>query len=147
MTLLHLLAVPLLPLPFQIGGAPNGRIAPFIKLSCCLRVSAGGKVSDIGPRHSIATDSVMPCVWAIVDDINSCDRLRINFPSHDEQGVIACEFQANSGVDFGCCIGAVDGILIKTKRPNKDECGVTGVTKFYCARKNSYGLNMLVVAD
>ena len=89
----------------------------------------------------------MSCVWAIVDDINSCDRIRINFPSHDVQGVIAREFQANSGVDFGCCIGAVNGILIKTKRPNKDECGVTGVTKFYCARKNSYGLNMQVVAD
>ena len=55
-TLLQLLTVPLLPLPFQIGGAPNGRTAPFIKLSCYLQVSAGGKVSDIGPRHGIATD-------------------------------------------------------------------------------------------
>ena len=60
---------------------------------------------------------------------------------------IARAFQVNSGVGFGCCIGAVDGILIKTKRPGKEECGVTGVKKFFCARKNSYGLNMQVVAD
>ena len=110
-------------------------------------MSAGGNVSDIGPRHGIATDYVMPCVWAIVDDINSCDDLRINFLSHNEQGVNARLFQVNSGVGFGCYIGAVDGILIKTKRLKKEECGVTGVKKFYCARKHSYGLNMQVVAD
>ena len=102
LTLLQLLTVPLImPPPFPISGAPNGRIAPFIKLSCYLRVSAGGKVSDIGPRHGIATDYVMPCVWSIVDDINSCDDLRINFPSHDEQGVIARAFQVNSGKQDG----------------------------------------------
>ena len=43
LTLLQLLTVPLImPPPFPICGAPNGRIAPFIKLSCYLRLFNAG---------------------------------------------------------------------------------------------------------
>jgi DDE superfamily endonuclease len=50
---------------------------------------------------------------------------------------------------FDNCVGCVDGLLIWINKPNKRDLLATksGATKFYCGRKNKYGLNMQATCD
>ena len=68
---------------------------------------------------------------------------------HDKQGKIATEFKAVSQAVFDNCAGAIDGILIWIHKPSHGEskhCGV-GQLKFFCSRKNKFGLNCQAVSD
>jgi hypothetical protein len=86
----------------------------------------------------------------VVDGINTCPELDINFPtSHEEQRKLASEFQSKSGVSFGNCVLAIDGILIWTHKPSPTDCIEAGVgaKKFLCSRKHKFGLNMQACCD
>ena len=89
-------------------------------------------------------------VWIVVDAINQCSDLRIRFPiSHDEQHRLTVEFQKKSSAGFGCCLGAIDGLLVWTEKPTPQDCKLAqcGETKFYCGRKKKFGLNMMGTVD
>jgi hypothetical protein len=121
--------------------APNGRILASTHISCALRYFAGGCPYDI---------AVFDSVWMVVDGINTCPELDIKFPtSHEEQRKLASEFQSKSGVSFGNCVSAIDGILIWTHKPTPADCIEAGVgaKKFLCSRKHKFGLNMQACCD
>ena len=58
-------------------------------------------------------------VWQVVDAINSCETLKITFPNHEEQALIASRFEVKSTVGFDNCCGCIDGLLIWTNKPTK----------------------------
>jgi hypothetical protein len=132
------------------NGAPNGLIHSAIRLSIALRFFAGGSAYDIALVHGVSYVEVYRSVWRVVDAVNQCAELCIQFPSdHQAQKDIAQGFQRKSSAKFDCCVGAVDGILIWTEKPRPDDCKRTkcGPKKFLCGRKKKFGLNMQAVCD
>ena len=66
------------------GKVVNGAISSTAKLSMALRLFAGGDKADIGLVHGVHTNEPYRAMWEIVDLVNSCEDLKIKFPSHKE---------------------------------------------------------------
>jgi hypothetical protein len=130
--------------------APNGIIPVSIRLAVTLQYLAGGMVYDIAPLYGIGCSDVHRSVDMVVDAINKCTELKIEFPSSwKEQREIANGFQEKSAASIPNCCGAIDGIMIWISKPSYIDCESLGFQdgKFYCARKNKYGLNMMATCD
>jgi hypothetical protein len=134
----------------QRKGAANGLVPSSTRLAVAIRFFAGGSPYDLSGLFAISVKEVYRSVWVIVDAINNCHELRIEFPSdHAEQKKIAMGFKAKSVPGFDCCIGAIDGILIWTECPSAEDCLLAkcGPLKFMCGRKRKFGLNMMATVD
>jgi hypothetical protein len=115
-----------------------------------LRYFAGGSAYDIALVHGVAYTEVYKSVWKVVDAVNKCKELEIQFPDNwDEQRQLAAQFQKKSKAGFGSCVGAVDGILIWIERPTDENCieAKCGPKKFFCGRKKRFGINMQATCD
>jgi hypothetical protein len=127
------------------NGAANGIISSTIRLSIALRYFAGGCAYDISLTHGVSHTEVYTSVWRVVDAINKCEKLDIQFPSdHVKQREIATGFAKKSDAGFKMCAGAIDGIMIWIEQPTEADCNEAGcgAKKFFCGRKKKYGLNM-----
>ena len=67
------------------GKTPNGDIDLAARLSMALRWFAGDEAIDIMQTHGVGYYEVYTSVWNVVDAINSCPLLSINFPNHIQQ--------------------------------------------------------------
>jgi DDE superfamily endonuclease len=100
--------------------------------------------------HGISHSEVYTSVWRVVDAVNKCNNLRIEFPDdHDEQHRLARGFRERSQAHFDCCVAAIDGLLIWTERPSNEDCrkAKCGPKKFFCGRKKKFGLNLMGTVD
>ena len=128
----------------------NGPIQPEVRLACALRWFAGGSVYDIMTTYGISHTDTLLSVWYVVDAVNNHPSLQIVYPAdHEEQRSIARGFLRVSAANFGCCAGAIDGILIWIHQPSTADCIEAGcdTRKFFCARKHKFGLNCQAVSD
>ena len=129
---------------------PNGRISTDVRLGCALRYFAGGSPYDIMSKYGVSHTELMNSVWYAVEATNKKQQWYIEYPqNHREQVKIADAFRVKSSVDFGCCAGTIDGIVIWMNRPTLKEARKVGVDqqKFYCGRKHKFGLNCQAVCD
>jgi hypothetical protein len=100
--------------------------------------------------HSVSYVSVFKSVWGAVDVINKKPKLKIIFPTKEEQLKFAKKgFGSMLGASFDRVIGAIDGILIWIIKPNKNECekAKCGSKSFFCRRKDKFGLNMQAICN
>ena len=95
----------------------NGGISMTLRLSIAIRYFAGGSPLDLMTSHGVGYSDVYSSIWMIVNMINTCPTLSIEFPSCFKQREFAREFERKSSVGFDNCVGCIDGILIWT---NKD---------------------------
>jgi hypothetical protein len=131
-------------------GAVNGIIPSTIRLSIALRYFSGRSSYDISLTHGVSHTEVYKSVWLIVDTINTCKKLNIEFPSdHVRQREIAEGFAKKSAAFFKMCVGEIDGIMIWIEQPRVKECVFAGCgpKKFFCGRKQKFGLNMQATCD
>jgi hypothetical protein len=131
-------------------GAANGIITTPIRLSIALRYFAGGSAYDIALTHGVSHTEVYNSVWRVVDAINKCKKLDIQFPSdHAKQREIAKGFARRSNANLKMCVGAINGIMIWIEQPTVKYCDVAGCgpRKFFCGRKKKFGLNMQATCD
>ena len=129
---------------------PNGRIHPTVRLACTLRMFAGGEPHDIVTTYGVSKTEVHESLDYVIYAINSCDQLKIKFPTdHASQLDIAEGFKKRSKANIDCCCGAIDGMLVWIEKPSEKECARVGVgsAKFYCGRKKKFGLNLQAVCD
>jgi len=135
----------------QRKGAANGIVPSSTRLAVAIRYFAGGSPYDLGGLFAISIKEVYRSgVGIIVDIINNCHELSIQFPmDHASQKKVALGFKAKSVAGFDCCIGAIDGILIWTECPSADDCirSKNGPLKYMCGRKKKFGLNMMGTVD
>ena len=121
-----------------------------MRLSIAIRYFAGGDPLDLMSSHGVSMTEVYRSIWMIVDSINQCPTLKIDFPTcHKKQRLIADGFAQKSSVGFDNCVGCVDGMLVWTNKPSKSvlKTAQLGAKKFYCGRKKRYGLNMQAICD
>lgn len=134
----------------RVKRAPNGVISKACRLAAAIRFFAGGDPYDIMQIFQISHSEVFRSVDAIISAVNLSRELAIMFPdSHDEQQQIARDFAQVSSAGFRGCCGCLDGLLIWTHKPTKEDCLFLGVgeQKFYCHRKGKYGLNLQAICD
>ena len=86
----------------------NGAMYTTAKLSMALRLFAGRDKADIGLVYGVHANEPCRATWKIVNLVNSSDELKIKFPSHEEQKIIAKGFRNKSTVKFGNCDRCVD---------------------------------------
>ena len=109
----------------KYDGATNGIIPKTSRLSMALRWFAGGSVWDIALVHGVSVSEVYESVWIIVDAVNACSSLRLQFPqTHEKQQEAAREFYKISKAGFETCVGALYGVLIWTERPTEEDCRI-----------------------
>ena len=128
----------------------NGRIMPELRLACAIRWFAGGSAYDIMTTFGISHSEVFTSAWIVVQAVNSLKEFDILYPTdHNEQHRIAAGFLEVSAANFGCCAGAIDGILIWIHKPSSKDCALSGCDagKFFCGRKHKFGLNCQAVCD
>ena len=130
---------------------PNGtRIPTSIRLGCALRYFAGGSPYDLMVSYGISHTEMLNSIWLVVEAINTYEDFFIQYPEdHEKQRCVAAAFCDASAVDFDCCAGAIDGILIWIAKPTEKDANRSGIgrKKFFCARKNKFGLNCQAVSD
>lgn len=132
------------------GGAKNGIISNATRLSCAIRYFAGGRPEDIGLVHGVSHCQVFISVWKIVDAVNQTEALRIKFPTeHKEQRILAAGFKTTSKAGFNCCVGAINGMLLRIEQPSLACCEIAkvGRKKFFCGRKKKFGLGLQGICD
>jgi hypothetical protein len=129
----------------------NGRIMPEICLACALRWFTGGSAYGIMTTFVILHSKVFKSAWFDVQAVNTLKKFDIAYPAdHNKQREIADVFLEISAADFGCCTGAIDGILIWIHKPSDKDCAISSCKsrKFYCGRqKHKFGLNCQAVCD
>jgi len=131
-------------------GAKNGFMSQATRLSVALRHFAGGRTNDIALVHGISHTSVHESVWQVVDAVNMCNSLSINYPEdHNQQRQIAAGFKRRSRAGFDVCAGAIDCMLVWIDKPTMRECekAKVGPRKFFCGRKHKHGVNLQAVCD
>jgi len=106
-------------------------------------------MDDIALVHGISHTSVYESVWQIVDAVNMCNKLSINYPENHKERMIADGFKKRSRAGFDCCAGAIDCMLVWIDKPFGHECdrAEVGPRKFFCGRKHKYGVNLQAVCD
>lgn len=132
------------------GATPNGDILPSLRVSMAIRYFAGGDSVDIAPLHGVPPNEVLSSVDKIINAVHRADELSIHFPEHyNDQQRVADAFKRKSAIGFGNCVGAIDGILVWTNKPTSFDLNLLGFgpKKFFCGRKNKYGLNMQGICD
>lgn len=129
----------------------NGRIPSSVRLAIALRYFAGASLYDLSLIFHVSYVVAQRSIWYVVDAVNKyCGELQIKYPTnHAEQQRIADGFCRRSAVNFSGCAGCIDGVLIWMNKPSKKDCSVTtvGQSKFYCGRKQKFGLNLQAVCD
>jgi hypothetical protein len=119
-------------------------------LAIVLRYFAGGSFYDLAPLFGVGLSNTIRSIWLVVEADHKTEEFNLVFPrDHDTQRELAHQFSTRSQAGFQCCVGAVDGILICTHKPLPRCCqeSFCHSSKFFCGRKQKFGLNCQAVAD
>lgn len=115
-------------------------------LGMALRYLAGGNFSDIWPLFGVSLHSLYRFIWKTVDAINTELPMGIDFSDKLRLQALEMGFRSKSSRQFfEGCIGAIDGIQISIKKPQK-RYGVDNPRVYWC-RKRYYSVNVQAVCD
>ena len=128
----------------------GGFISGQVKLAITLRILGGGSYLDLTLLFESSFNHTHKIVRYVVQNwllrksfhpINGVDYCR----DKQQLQAVALQFsQASRGVINGC-IGALDGWVVKIRKPKKSD-GVDNAASFY-SRKGYFGINVQVIVD
>jgi hypothetical protein len=97
-------------------------VAAATRLAVTLRFLAGGSWCDLMFAFGVAKSTFFGVVEETMQAINGV--LEIKFPINSEADLRRIEegFAAQSGFNLRGCVMAIDGLIVKTRRPYKSEC-------------------------
>ncbi len=128
-----------------------GFIETEVKLAATLRELFGEKRKSMCDIFLIAPTSARTAFLNVIRRINSCHALQGNIYTTDQSPQVlndrAFAFQKRSMYPniFRHCVGAIDGLFIKTQQPRQKEVG--NVRAYYSGHKKGFGLNMQAACD
>jgi hypothetical protein len=123
-----------------------GFIQTEVKLAATLRVLFGEKMKSMVDIFHIAPTSARTAFMNVIRRVNSCKELQGSIYSTDHSAQVlddrAFAFSKRSTFPniFRHCVGAIDGLFIKTQQPRLKEVG--NVRAYYSGHKKAFGLNM-----
>jgi len=128
-----------------------GFIQTEVKLAATLRELFGEKRKSMVDIFHIAPTSARTAFLNVIRRINSCQELEGSVYATDQSPEVLAErafaFQKRDNVSqhFRHCVGAIDGLFIKTQQPRLREVG--NVRAYYSGHKKGFGLNMQATCD
>jgi len=129
--------------------SPNteGIVTNVIQLHCAIRWLSGCNWWANCCIAGISKASFYRCCHRVIRAINACPNLSYNFPTTEQQLQEATAgFRGISQQHImDGCVGALDGILIKTKQPTRTE--TSHVTSFFSGHYRHYGINIQAMSD
>ena len=123
-----------------------GFIRTEVKLAATLRELFGEKRKSMVDIFHIAPTSARTAFLNVIRRINSCQELQGKIYATDHSAQVlddrAFAFQKRSMFPhiFRHCVGAIDGLFIKTQQPQQKEVG--NVRAYFSGHKKAFGLNM-----
>jgi hypothetical protein len=109
-----------------------------------LRYMAGGAVVDIIDLHGVSEPTFYRCLWQTVDALNHSEWEGLQWPSLSDQTYLRdleADFSALSDGSMRGCMGALDGLQIKIRKPHAGETQSAGS---FFSRKGFFGVNAQV---
>jgi hypothetical protein len=132
----------------RVGYHDTNAIQPELIAAIGIRWLAGGSYVDIRHVYGCSVASVFRFRDMFVNAVLSCKDLDIVFPDTDEQlKSTAVKFAEKSSdrIMIGC-VGAIDGLFVKTRRPPAAECG-QNPQAYFSGHYMAHGLNIQAVCD
>jgi hypothetical protein len=136
------------------GATVNGEVSIKLRLSAAIRYYCGASVYDLMLTHGLGRQTIYNSIYGVANAVNKCPNMDFNsggasFPSHDEQREIAAGFKMKSAADFDRICLAIDGMLVWTKQPSKEDCADLNIGErcFHCYRKDKYGILLMAGCD
>lgn len=128
----------------------NGFLSGEIKLAIALRMLAGGSYLDLALIFDIATTSPYEIFHDVLENWICKDYItdfsaRTYLSDVHRMRAVSARFAEQSRDIFTGCIGALDGWLVKIKKPT-DKDNVSDPGDFFC-RKGFYSINVQVIVD
>lgn len=126
------------------GKTRNGDIPPRLALAATLRWLAGGSVHEVMELEGVARSTAYNTMIDVLDAITECRALAVRWPRNGgERRDLARRFRHKSAFRVvKHCIGAVDGIVIRIRKPSTKEHLCPDC--FFSGHKKVVGLNMQV---
>jgi hypothetical protein len=129
----------------------GGFISGEIKLALTLRLLAGGSYMDLSLLFETSFSYCYKIFHYVIQNwINNDNFIKINGADYlndeDRMKKVACEFSRASNGLFSGAIGAIDGWLVRIKKPTWKRDKVKNAASYY-SRKGFYALNIQVVVD
>lgn len=127
-----------------------GFVSGEIKVALTLRILAGGPYLDLALLYERSSSYAYEITHLVIKNWILDDRLvQINgtdyMTDEDRLRDVSLQFSRASNGLINGCIGAIDGWIVKIKRPTKAD-GVNNPGSFF-SRKGYYGLNVLAIVD
>jgi hypothetical protein len=133
------------------NSTPMGFIETEVKLASTLRILFGEKSKSMVDVFKISPTSCRAAFLNVVDRINNCVELDGRICSTDHSLSVLAQralgFQGRSAFPsvFRHCVGAIDGLFIKTEQPTAAEVG--DVRSYWSGHKKAFGINMQGVCN
>ena len=129
--------------------APNhdGVISVELALHCTICWLSDGSWFDIRDVAGILKASFYHYCHRCIQAINQCEALSFKFPdtpAEVEKAASGFRKISSHGVMEGC-VGAIDGLLVKTRTPTCTE--VANVKYFHSGHHKHYGINVQAICD
>lgn len=131
----------------QAINSSGSMISIKAKFAMTLRWLAGGSYLDICFAFAVSDSSFFGkdgCLWSTIQALDNCLPLEFPFDSPEDLNRLSSEFGMNSDGSMNGCVGAIDGLLIKTRAPFLSEHSNPSSFK---NRKCCYGILALAIAD
>jgi len=129
----------------------GGFISGEVKLALTLRLLAGGSYLDLALLFEAVQSTVYYAFHDVIKNWILDDRLvKINGLDYVSDDIrmerVALEFLVGSNGLMAGCIGALDGWIVKIKRPTKTKDRVLNPPSFF-SRKGYFAVNVQVIVD
>ena len=96
-------------------------ISADLKLSMTLRWLCGGHYLDIVDMHGVHSSTFFDALWDTCEAICKVEKLAFPFDDAAELNAIKRGFRERSREWFPGCVGALDGIAVKIRKPRLTE--------------------------
>lgn len=131
-------------------GSTGGFVSGEVKLALTLRLLAGGSYLDLSLLYEVGGSYAYSIFHDVIKNWILDDRLvKINGVEYveDEERLqkVALEFARRSDGLINGCIGAIDGWIVKIRKPTAKD-NVTNPGSFF-SRKGYFGLNVVAIVD
>ena len=102
----------------------SGLITNHSRLGCALIILAGGRRIEAMKTHGVSQSFTYSNLRSVVRAINSNPNLKIKCDTSDESlRTRGTNFKDLGDYDlFQYCVGAIEGLAIKTRTPNRNSC-------------------------
>jgi hypothetical protein len=133
------------------NSTPMGCIETEVKLASTIRILFGEKSKSMVDVFKISPTSCRAAFFDVIDRINNCSLLDGLICSTDhslpvlEQRALGFEGRSAFPSVFRHCVGAIDGLFIKTEQPTASEVG--DVRSYWSGHKKGFGINMQGVCN